>query len=151
MMIKFLKMFLCTCRIQLWQPCQKFLVKTLKFFCSNSGNDEKKVNFPRNLFLIKTFVWSCTTKFCQDCRNFVAKNTKKFPIVQIRWKYNFFNRVCFHQNWFSSIGECNFDNPTKNFSPKNHRFVTQVPKKEERIYQFFGRKILFPQIVLLHM
>ena len=39
MIIKFLKMFLCTCRMQLWQPCQKFLVKTLKTLCSNSGND----------------------------------------------------------------------------------------------------------------
>ena len=39
---KFFKMFLCTCTMQLWQPCQNFLVKTLKTFCSNSGNDEKK-------------------------------------------------------------------------------------------------------------
>ena len=63
----------------------------------------------------------------------------------------FLIRIYFHQKWFSSNGECNFDNPTKNFSPKNHRFVTQVPKKEDRNYQFFGREILFPQIVLLHM
>ena len=46
----FLKTFLCTCRMQLWQPCQKFLVKTLKTFCSNSGKDEKLLRFPKKMF-----------------------------------------------------------------------------------------------------
>ena len=67
-------------------------------------------------------------------------------------KLQFFEQICFfHQKWFFSNKECNFDNPTKNFSPKNHRFITQIPKKEQRSYEFFGRKIIFPQIVLLHM
>ena len=102
--IKFLIMFLCTCRMQLWQPCQNFLIKTLKTFCSNSGNDEKKINFPKNLVLLKMFVWTCTKKFWHDCRNFVAKNLKKFPGGQIRCSYNFFIRIYFHQKWFSSSG-----------------------------------------------
>ena len=133
--ITFLKIFLCTCRMQLWQPCQKIPLKTLKTFCSNSGNAEKK-NFPKNLFLFKMFVWTCTKKFWQDWRNFVSKNTKEFSIVQIRWSYNFFIRNCFHQKWFSSNGDCNFDNPTKKFSTKSHRFVTQIPKGRENLWIF---------------
>ena len=82
------------------------------------------------------FVWTRTKKFWQDCRNFVSKNTKEFPIVQIRWSYNFFIRNCFHQKRFSSNGDCNFDNPTKNFSSKNHRFVTQIPKRREKLWIF---------------
>ena len=130
-------MFLCTCRMQLWQPCQNFFVKTLNTLCSNSGNDGKKSNFPKNLFFLKMFVWTCTKRFWQDCRNFVSRNTKEFPIVQIRWSYNFSIRNCFHQKWFSSNGDCNFDNPTKNFSPKNHRFVTQIPKGREKLWTFW--------------
>ena len=136
--------------MQLWPPCRKILVRTVKTFCSNSGNDEKKINFPRNLFLLKIFVWSCTKKFWQNCRNFVAKHTKNFPIVQRRWSYIFFTRDCFHQKRFSSNGKCNFDNPTKNFSTKNHTFVTQIPKGREKLW-IFGGKNIFPQIVLLHM
>ena len=97
----------------------------------------KKINFPKNLFLLKMFVWTCTKKVWQDCRNFVCKNTKEFPIVQIRSSYNFSIRNCFHQKWFSSNGDCNFDNPTKNFSPKNHWFVTQIPKGREKLWTFW--------------
>ena len=83
------------------------------------------------------FVWTCTKKLWKDCRNFVAKHTKKFPIVQRRWSYIFFTRDCFHQKWFSSNGECNFHNPTKNFSTKNHTFVTQIPKGREKLWIFW--------------
>ena len=74
--ITFPKMFLCTCRMQLWQPCQKFFVKTPNTLCSNSGNDGKKSNFPKNLFFLKMFVWTCTKRFWQDCRNHACKSTK---------------------------------------------------------------------------
>ena len=43
---------------------------------------KKSINFPKNLFFRKIFVWTCTKKFWQDCCNVVAKNAKKFPIVQ---------------------------------------------------------------------
>ena len=45
--IFFLEMFLCTCRIQLWPPCQKFVVKILKTFCWNSKRYEKLMSFPK--------------------------------------------------------------------------------------------------------
>ena len=48
--ITFLKKCLCTCKMQLWQPCRKNLVKTLKTICSNSANDEKIVRFPNEFF-----------------------------------------------------------------------------------------------------
>ena len=73
--IKFLKMFLCTCIMQLWPPCRKFLVKTLKKFCWISGNEEKLISLPKNWF-VKTFVWTCTTNFWQACRNDACKSTK---------------------------------------------------------------------------
>ena len=91
------------------------------------------------------FVWTCTKKFWQDCRNFVSKNTKEFPIVQIRWSYNFFIRNCFHQKWFSSNGECIFDNPTKNFSPKNQKttdFSLRFQKRKREI-MFFWKENLY--------
>ena len=151
--ITLLKMFLCTCRMQLWQPCQNFFVKTLNTLCSNSGNDGKKSNFPKNLFFLKMFVWTCTKRFWQDCRNFVSRNTKEFPIVQIRWSYKFLIRNCFHQNWFSSNGECNFDNPPKNFSPNPNKpqICHSDSKKGKEKLWILGRKFIFPQIVLLHM
>ena len=46
-----LKMFLCTCRMQLRTPCRNFLVEPLKTFCWNSGNDEKLISFPKKLFV----------------------------------------------------------------------------------------------------
>ena len=120
-----------------------------KISCQNSENFVlelrkwwKKINFPKNLFLLKIFVWTCTKKFWQDCRNFVSKNTKEFPLVPKRWRYNFFISNCFHQKWFSSNGDCNFDNPTKIFSPKNHRFVTQIQKRREKLW-IFWKEIYF--------
>ena len=68
-------MFLCTCILQLWPPCRKFLVKTLKKFCWISGNEEKLISLPKNWF-VKIFVWTCTTNFWQACRNRACKSTK---------------------------------------------------------------------------
>ena len=59
--IPFLKMFLCTRIMQLWQPCRNFLVKTLKTFCCNSRNYENLTSSPKNL-LVKMFVWTCIRK-----------------------------------------------------------------------------------------
>ena len=102
----------------------------------------KKINFPRNLFLLKMFVCSCTKKFWQDCRNFASKNTKQFPIVQIRWSYNFFIRNCFHQKWFSSNGECIFDNPTKKFFLETTDLSLRFQKKRE-IMNFLDGRLFF--------
>ena len=90
----FLKKFLCTCKMQLWPPCRNFLVKTLKFFCWISRNEEKLISLPKKLFL-KIFVWTCTTNIWQACRkafffeksklsfsSFLQKNTKIF--IRIR-------------------------------------------------------------------
>ena len=95
--ITFLKMFLCTCRMQLWQPCQKFFVKTLNTLCSNSRNDGKKSNFPKNLFLLKIFVWTCTKRFWQDCRNFVSKKNERVSHSPNKMELQFF-----YQKLFSS-------------------------------------------------
>ena len=92
--ITFLKRFLCTCKIQLWPPCQNFLVETLKNFCRNSGIDGKLIRILRNLF-VKTFIWTCTMKFRQGCRNFVAKNLKNFPELQKCWIYKLLNKLIF--------------------------------------------------------
>ena len=48
---KFLKFFLCTCRMQLRPACQKFLVKILEIFCWSSGIDEKFISCPNKLFV----------------------------------------------------------------------------------------------------
>ena len=137
------KNFIWARRMQLWPHCLKFLVKILRNFCWNSWNYENLMSFRKNLF-VKMFVWKCITKFWQDCRNFVAKNTKKFPIIQTIRSYNLFIRICFHQKWFfPSNGECNFDKPTKIFSPKNHRFVTQITKRNRENMNFLEGNLFF--------
>ena len=134
-------MSLCTCRRQFWQPCQKILGKSLKIFCSNSQIDGEFKRFPKNLFLLKMFVWTCTKKIWQPCRNLVAKKTKNFPKFQKKEATIFWSEFFSHQKWFFSNGECNFDNPTKNFSPKNQRFAPQISKNDEKNIEFFERKI----------
>ena len=92
--ITFVKIFLCTYKIQLWPPCRNFLIKTLRNFCWNSGNDQKLMKFPRNLF-VKLFIWTCAMKFWQACRNIVGKNTKNTPKFHERWRYVFLNKIVF--------------------------------------------------------
>ena len=120
------------------QNFENFLLELRKWW--------KKINFPKNLFLLKMFVWTCTKKFWQDCRNFVSRNTKEFPIVQITWSYNFLIRNCFHQKWFSNNGECNFDNPTITFSPKYQK-TTDLPlrfqKRKREVMNFLEGKLFF--------
>ena len=94
----FLKMFLCTCRMQLWPRCPKLLVKILKTFCWSSGIVEKFIRFPKTLF-VEMFVWTCTRKFSPACRNIVGKNTKIFSELQNCWSYIFLNKnVLFFEN-----------------------------------------------------
>ena len=76
--IKFLKMFLCTCRMQLWQPCQKFLVKTLKTFCSNSRNDEKKT-FQKTYFSSKCSSEHVHRNFDETAVTLSPRIRKSFP------------------------------------------------------------------------
>ena len=83
--LTFLKIFLCTCIMQLWPHCRNFLVKTLKFFCWISKNEEKLMSLPKNLFL-KIFVWTCTTNFWQACRNHACKSiTDLFSLKVWNW------------------------------------------------------------------
>ena len=114
------------------QNSEKFLLDFRKWW--------KKINFPRNLFLFKMFVCSCTKKFWQDCRNFASKNTKQFPIVQIRWSYNFFIRICFHQKWFSSNGVAT-ENAFLTTLPKNFFQKPQIchsdSKRREKLWIFW--------------
>ena len=88
--------------------------KTSKNFCSKSGNEEKKISCPKNLF-VKFFLWACTTKFWQAWRNLVAKNTKNFPELQKCWIYNLLNKLIFFliKNDSFGNGESNFDNGSK--------------------------------------
>ena len=111
-------MFLCTCKMQLWPPCQNFLVKTLKTFCPNSGNDEKLIKIPRNLF-VKTFIRTCTMKFRQACRNFVAKKFKNFPELQKCWIYKLLNKLIFFiKNVSLATENAILTTLAKNFSKK---------------------------------
>ena len=138
-------MFLCTCRMQLWQPCQNFLVKTLKTFCSNSGNAEKNKNFPKNLFLLKMFVWTCTKKFWQDWRNFVSKNTKEFPIVQIRWSYIFLSEVVFIKNDSLATEIAILTTLPKIFLQKTTDLSLRF-QKEEKNYEFLEGNLFFVKL-----
>ena len=56
---------------------------------------KKLCAFQTKLFLLKMFVGTCTMNFWQDCRNFVAKNTKHFPELQKCWSYIFLNKTFF--------------------------------------------------------
>ena len=101
-------------------------------FCSESGNEEKMINFPKNFF-VKLFVWTCTITIWQACRTVVAKNTKKFPELQKTWSYNFFQQNSFfHQKRLFSNEECNFDNASKKISLRIHRFAAQIPKTTKK-------------------
>ena len=93
---KLKKVFIWTCRMQLWQPCPKISRQTSENLCSKMGNDEKFISLPENL-LVKLFVWTCTMKFWQACRNIVGKNTKNNRKNQKRWKFFWTKRFYFYQ------------------------------------------------------
>ena len=140
--ITFLKRFLCTCKMQLWPPCQNFLVKTLKNFCGNSGNDEKLIRIPRNLF-VKTFIWTCTMKFRQAWRNFVAKNLKNFPELQKRWIYKLLNKLIFFtKNDSLATENAILTTLAKTFS-ENPQICSSGSENHEKNDEFFERKITF--------
>ena len=140
-----LRKWLCTCKMQLWPPCWKSLVKTLKTICSNSGNDEKIVHFFQiKILLLKMFVRTCTMRFCQACRIFVVRNTKNFPEFQNCWKYNFLNKIfLFIRNVSLATENGILTTTKKSFLRNTLGFAAEVPKNDERIYEFFERRIFF--------
>ena len=137
---KIKKTFIWARRMRLWPPCPKYLVKILKTFCSNSGNDEKFVRFPNKVVSPQNVRLKCTMNIWQAWRNFVPKNTKKIPELQKCWSYNFFNKFFYHQRCFFSNEECNFDKASKVFSLKIHRFGAQIPKTTKKSGIFWNDK-----------
>ena len=134
----FLKIFLCTCKMQLWPPCRNFLVKTLKFFCWISRNEEKLISLPKKLFL-KIFVWTCTTNFWQACR-------KAFFFEKSKLSFSSF----LQKNKKSSSGyaESSCDDPVKKFLVKTLKTLCSISGNDEN----FGRipnKVVSPQNVRL--
>ena len=134
--ITFLKIFLCTCRMQLWQPCRFFLVKTLKKFCWISGNEEKLISLPKNLF-VKIFVWTCTTNFWQACRNHACKNTKNHFRSKSEndndakhWKKKFSFISLFQEIKKTSSGhaECSCDHTAESFLTKFWKIFDGIPE-----------------------
>ena len=88
-------MSLCTCiKVVVTTLSKKFSSKLGKPF-ARTPQMMKRINFPKNLFLLKMFVWTCTKKFWQAFRNFVAKKTKNFPELQNCWSYIFLNKFVF--------------------------------------------------------
>ena len=104
---------------------------------------QKKI-FPQNVRL------TCTKKFWQAWHNFVHKNTKKVRELQKCWSYKFLNNF-FHQRWFISNGECNFDKACKNFSLKIHRVAAQIPKTTQKKRGIFRKDNKIPQNVPMYM
>ena len=131
-------------------PVKKILVKTLKIFCSNSRNDEKFVRFPNKVVSPQNVRLKCTRKFWQAWCNFVPENTKKFLELQKCWSYNFFNKFFYHQRWFFSNVECNFDRASKIFPLKIHRFAAHIPKTTKKSGIFWNDKKI-PQNVPMYM
>ena len=136
-------MFLCTCKLHLWPPCRKILVKTLKTICSNSGNDEKFFRFSnKNIFpqdvrrnMHNEFLASLRQLCCQEYEK-LSQTPKTFKLQFSEQKY-FFYQKCFFSN-----RKCNFDNHTKKISSKNHRFDAQIPKRMEEITNFLKEKYI---------
>ena len=142
-------MFLCTCKMNLWPPCRKILVQTLKTICSNSGNDEKIVRLPkktpqdvrRNMHneFWASLPWLC----CQEYEK--LSRTPKLLKIQFFKKIYFF-----HQKWFFSNGEGNFDNGSKQFSLRIHRFSAQIPKTTKKKNSTSRKENTFPKNVPMY-
>ena len=87
--------------------------------------------------------------FWQDCRNFVAKNPKirnTFPNCRNVEVTFFWTNFFFHQKRFFSNGECNFDNPTKNFPPKTTDLHPRFQKKTRKNLNFSKRKLFIVKL-----
>ena len=139
----FLKMILCKCRVQLWQTCQKTLFKTLKTSCWKSGKDEKMKNFPKNHFSSRSSSEHVQRNFDKPAVKLLPKTRKTFPNSKKDEVTIFWSEFFFHQKRSSSNRECNPDNPTKKFCPKNYRCAAHIPINDEKNYEFFERKIFF--------
>ena len=140
-------MFLCTCRMQLWPPCRKFLVKTLRTFCWSYGIDEKFTSFPKGLFL-EMFVWTCELKLWQACCNIVGKKSKNSPKFQTRWMYNFLNKsVFFNKNDSLTKGNAISTILPKKFLQKLTKLPLRFQKRRKK-NEFFERKINFLKMFL---
>ena len=99
--------------------------------CSKSGNDEKLMSFPKNLF-VKMFVWTCTKNFDKPAVTLSPKIRKTFPNSKKDEVTIFWSQFFFHQKRFYSNGECNFANPIKKFSLQNPRYAAQIPKRRRQ-------------------
>ena len=152
----FIKIFLCTCKMQLWPPCRKFLVKTLKFFCWISRNEEKLISLPKKLFL-KIFVWTCTTNFWQACRNNAAKNTENLFVSKSQKDSNaiFFEKTNFSFSSFlqkikkssSRHAESSCDHRVKNLSSKISKLFARIPDRMKNLCAFQTKLFLSKMFV----
>ena len=133
---KLKKIFIWARRMRLWPPCPKILVTILKTVCSHSGNDEKIGRLHNKVVSPQNVRQKCTMKFWQAWRNFVPKNTKKFPELQKCWSYNFFIKFFFRQRWFFNNVECNFDKASKSFLSKKLQICSADSENDEKIRNF---------------
>ena len=124
-------------------PCQIIFFKNLKNICWNSGQDEKVKNFPKSHFSSKSSSEYVQSNFDKPAVTLSPKTRKTFPNSKKDEVTIFWSDFFFHQKWFSSNRECNPDNPTKKFCPKNHRFAAHIPINDEKNHDFFDRKRFF--------
>ena len=89
------------------------------------------------------FVWTCTKKFWQDCRNFVAKNLKTFPIVQISCSYNFLFEFVFIKNDSLAKENALLTTLSKFFLQKTTDLSLRFQKRSREIMNFLEGKLFF--------
>ena len=115
-------------------------LSNFKKFCSKSGNEEKMISFPKNLF-VKLFVCTCTMEICQACRNIVGKNTKNNGKNQRRWIYFFWTKVFFSIKNDSLATENAFLTTLAKSPPTNPQICrSESENNEKNLWNFWNEK-----------
>ena len=107
----------------------------------------KKLEFFRNSFFPKKFLWTCRmqlTTLPKNCRQKAGKNL--LNVQNRQEKYNF-SETYFYSNCSYGHEKCSFEKPAEKFLPKGRKIFSRSPKMVRKKYNFL--KIFFSQNVSL--
>ena len=144
----FLKLCFCTCRIHLWPPREKFVVKTLKIFCSKSGKDEKLMRFPNKIIFPQNVRLNMHDEILASLPLLCCQKTKNFPELQKCCSYNFLNKfIFFIKNDSFATENAILTTVANNFLWESTHLQLRF-RKPQKNSEFFERKITFLKMFL---
>ena len=123
--------------MQLWPPCRKILVKTRESHLLESRKKWKNYAFSKQIY----FSSRCSSEHAQwifgkpavTLLPRIRKTFHKSKNVEVTI---FWSEFFFHRKLFSNNGQCNFDNPTKNFLRKTTDLPLTFQKMTKKFMNF---------------